>query len=148
MVWIESFLPIGCRTFIWWNIRNIRQNVAPFLFGLRVLGIFQILYSRAVLQRTVVDFPAFLETGVAKRLRFAHIEPVCCRSRRIRGTVLLFLYEVAQNFELKHLKSNIKKSETYRIVVDVPFKAYPMVPDLIWPDGTVPLNWKFWRALT
>jgi hypothetical protein len=44
---------------------KIRQNVALFWFGLRNVGI---LYSQAAIQRPIVDFPAFLETGLAEKI--------------------------------------------------------------------------------
>ena len=48
-VCIESFLPIGWRTW----------------FGLRNVGI---LYSQATIQRPIVDFTAFLETGLTEKI--------------------------------------------------------------------------------
>jgi hypothetical protein len=44
---------------------KIRQKTALFWFGLRYVGI---LHSRAVIQRTIVDFPAFLEHGSAEKI--------------------------------------------------------------------------------
>jgi hypothetical protein len=44
---------------------KIRQSAALFWFGLQGVGILQIFYSRAIKQRTIVDFPAFLETPLA-----------------------------------------------------------------------------------
>jgi hypothetical protein len=44
---------------------KIRQNVALFSFGLRDVGI---LYSQAAMQRPIVDFPAFLETGLTEKI--------------------------------------------------------------------------------
>jgi hypothetical protein len=41
---------------------KIRQSVALFWFGLRDVGI---LY---LIQRPIVDFPAFLETGLAEKI--------------------------------------------------------------------------------
>ncbi len=41
-VCLESFLPIGCRTFICWKIR---QSSALFRFGLWIVGFLQIFYS-------------------------------------------------------------------------------------------------------
>jgi hypothetical protein len=38
---------------------KIRQSAALFWFGLRDVGILQIFYSLAVLQRTIVDSTAF-----------------------------------------------------------------------------------------
>jgi multisubunit Na+/H+ antiporter MnhB subunit len=52
---------------------KIRQRTALFWFGLRDVGI---LHSRAVIQRTIVDFPAFLEHGLAEKIS------VCGHSNR------------------------------------------------------------------
>jgi hypothetical protein len=60
---IESCLPIRWRTFI--LMQKIRQCAAIFWFGLRDVGI---LYSRAVIQRTIDDSLAFLEHGSAKKI--------------------------------------------------------------------------------
>jgi hypothetical protein len=59
---------------------KIRQSAALFWFGLRDVGILLIFYSRAEIQRTIVDYPAFLETGLAE-MRFEPIQPVCRRSK-------------------------------------------------------------------
>jgi hypothetical protein len=40
-------------------------SVALFWFGLRDVGI---LYSQAVIQRPIVDFPAFFEAGSAEKI--------------------------------------------------------------------------------
>ncbi len=37
-------------------------------FGSQVVGILQTFYSRAVIQRTIVDSPAFLELGLAEKI--------------------------------------------------------------------------------
>jgi hypothetical protein len=47
---------------------KICQSAALFWFGLRVVGIIQIFYSYAVLQRTIVDSPSFMEPGLAKKI--------------------------------------------------------------------------------
>jgi hypothetical protein len=60
-VCIESCLPISWRTFIY---EKICQSAALFWFGLQDVGI---LYSRAVIQRTIDVFPAFLEHGSAEK---------------------------------------------------------------------------------
>jgi hypothetical protein len=39
-----------------------------FWFGFRVVGILQIFYSRAVIQRTIDVSPAFLEHGSAEKI--------------------------------------------------------------------------------
>jgi hypothetical protein len=38
------------------------------LVGLQDVGILQILYSQAVIQRTIVDSPAFLDHGLAEKI--------------------------------------------------------------------------------
>jgi hypothetical protein len=44
-------------------VEKIRQQDAQFWFGLRIVGF---LHSQAVISRTIVDFPAFLEHGSAE----------------------------------------------------------------------------------
>jgi hypothetical protein len=72
-----------------------------------------IFYSQAVLiQRTIIDFPAFLGHGSAERLGFVPIQTVIRTSRRMAS----FLSEAAQNFEVYFQKfiNKFKKSKTYR----------------------------------
>jgi hypothetical protein len=59
---------------------KIRQRAALFWFGLRDVGLF---YSRAIVQRTIVDFPAILEYGSAESEQAGGLET--------------FLSEAAQN---------------------------------------------------
>jgi hypothetical protein len=47
---------------------KIRQSAVLFWFGLRDVRILQIFYSPAVIQRTIVDSPACLETGLAEKV--------------------------------------------------------------------------------
>ncbi len=56
-VCIESCLPIGWRTFIWWS-------AALFWLGLRNDKVF---HSQAAIQRTIDASPAFMEYGLAKK---------------------------------------------------------------------------------
>jgi hypothetical protein len=44
---------------------KIHQSAALFWFGLRDVGI---LYSRAVIQRTIAVSPAFLDPGLAEKI--------------------------------------------------------------------------------
>jgi hypothetical protein len=46
-------------------LKKIRQSTALFWFGLWDAGIF---YSQAVIHRTIVDFPAFLEHSSAEKI--------------------------------------------------------------------------------
>jgi hypothetical protein len=48
-------------------VEKIRLRAARFWFGLQDVGIF---YSRAVIQRTIVDFLAFYEHGSAEKIAF------------------------------------------------------------------------------
>jgi hypothetical protein len=54
-------------------MKKIRQRSALFWFGLLNVGI---LYSQTVIQRTIVDFPAFLEHGLAEK------NAVCAHTNR------------------------------------------------------------------
>jgi hypothetical protein len=47
---------------------KISQRDVVFWFGWRDDGIFQVFFSQAVLQRTIVDYTAFLEPGLAKKI--------------------------------------------------------------------------------
>jgi hypothetical protein len=49
-------------------VEKIRQSVALFWFGLRIVVFLQIFYSQAVIPRTLVDSPAFLEQGSAEKI--------------------------------------------------------------------------------
>jgi hypothetical protein len=46
-------------------VEKIRQSDAQFWFGLRIIGF---LHSQAIISRTIVDFPAFLEHGSAEKI--------------------------------------------------------------------------------
>jgi hypothetical protein len=48
-------------------VEKIHQRAALFWFGWRDVEILQILCSRAVIQRTIVDFPEFFEHGSAEK---------------------------------------------------------------------------------
>jgi hypothetical protein len=78
---------------------KVRQSAALFCFGLLDIGIFHIFYSRAVLQRTIVDSPAFLEPCLAEKIA------VCAHTRynpaaEEVGGLDRFLHEATQNFEV------------------------------------------------
>jgi hypothetical protein len=64
------FLLAGALLFV----EKIREGAALFWFGSRDFEILQIFYSRTAIQRTIVNFPAFLEHGSAEKLAVcAHI---------------------------------------------------------------------------
>jgi hypothetical protein len=65
MVCTKSFLPVGCTSLF---DEKICQSAALFWFKLRDVGILQIFYSRAVLQRTIVGSPTFLEPGLEEKI--------------------------------------------------------------------------------
>jgi hypothetical protein len=84
----------------------IRQSVALFWFGLRDVRVFKkIFFSQAVIQKPIVDFPAFLETGLAEKIA------VCDHTTRV------FLYEAAQNFEVfsRSQDQNLKIKNLYTV---------------------------------
>jgi hypothetical protein len=64
-VCIEFFLPIGWRTFINGKFRQVLHYSGLYCGMLEFL---QIFFSRAVIQRPTVDFPAFLVTGLAEKI--------------------------------------------------------------------------------
>jgi hypothetical protein len=74
-------------------VEKIHQRAALFWLGLRDVGKF---YSRAVIQRTIVNFPAFLEHGLVVKIA------VCAHTNRDPNEHGLdpFLSEAAQNFEV------------------------------------------------
>ncbi len=49
-------------------VGKICQSAALFWFGLRIVGFLQIFYSQAIISRTIVESPAFLEHGSAKKI--------------------------------------------------------------------------------
>jgi hypothetical protein len=49
-------------------VEKIRQSAALFWFGLRIVGFLQTFYPQAVISRTIVDSPAFLEHGSAEKI--------------------------------------------------------------------------------
>jgi hypothetical protein len=49
-------------------LKKIRQIAALFWFGLGIVGFLQIFYSQAVIPRTIVDSPTFLEHGSAEKI--------------------------------------------------------------------------------
>jgi hypothetical protein len=73
---------------------KIHQSAALFWFGLWDVGI---LYSRAVIQRTIDVSPTFLEHGSAGKITCTkHMQTVIQTSRRLDS----FLNKAAQKFEL------------------------------------------------
>ncbi len=75
---------------------KIRQNAA-LLFGLRAVGILQIFFSQAVLQRTIVYSPAFLEFCLAEKIA-VFLCPYNSSAEEVGG-LDGFLYGAAQNFK-------------------------------------------------
>ncbi len=65
-------------------------------FGLDC-GFLQIFFSQAVIQRTIFDFPAFLETGVEEK--DSGLWPYNPWSQQVGG-LDAFLYVATQNFEV------------------------------------------------
>ncbi len=74
---------------------KIRRSAALFWLRLRDVGILQIFYSRAVLQRTIVHSPSFLGFGLAEKVAIFALQ-----SAEEIGGLDGLLYEAAQNFEV------------------------------------------------
>ncbi len=91
-------------------------------FGLDsgLLVFLQIFFSQAVIQRTIVDFPTFLETGLEEK--DCGLWPYKPWSQQV-GELDAFLYVAGEN--LKNSRSKLKNQKP--IAVDVLFQAYPMV---------------------
>ncbi len=104
-VCIESCLPIGWRTFIWW--KKIRQSAALFWCGLRNYGIF---YLRAAIQRTIDISSTFWSTVQRKRSWFEHMQT------EQAGGLEAFLHEAAQNFEGLSNSSTLMQIQSGRTV--------------------------------
>ncbi len=105
-VCIESCLPIGWHTLLW----KIRQNVALFWIGLLYVGI---LYSRAVIQRTIDVSPTFFEHSFAAKNAVwvhANTDP----NKQVVG--LIFAWSDWELCTLiKYWRSKIKNKKTSRI---------------------------------
>jgi hypothetical protein len=57
---------------------KIRQSVALFGWDYGMLEFLPLFFPQAVIQRTTVDFPAFLETGLAEKIA------VCAHRSRLQ----------------------------------------------------------------
>jgi hypothetical protein len=88
--------------------KKIRQSSPLFWFGLRNDGI---LYSQAAIPRTIDDFPAFLEHGLAEKIAVCgHITRDPNKEDDLRHFYMKRLRTLisSQIFKIK-----IKKSKTY-----------------------------------
>ncbi len=93
-VCIESCLPIGWRTFIWWKNPPKCTTILVWIAE---------WWMQATIQWTIDVSPAFLEHG---RSRFEHMQTTIRTSRRIRG---LFAWSGSELWTLiKYLRSKIK----------------------------------------
>jgi hypothetical protein len=100
-------------------LKYARKSLKYTNFGLDC-GMWEFFkYSiRAVIQRTIVDFPALLEHGAAKKITVVHIQTVIRTSKRL-DSVCMKRLRTLKSFQ--KLKTKIKKK------VDDLFKAYPMI---------------------
>ncbi len=60
-------------------VEKIRQRAALFSSGLGVVSFLQTIYSRAEIQRTIVDSPTFVEHGSVKKIE------ICAHTTRDRN---------------------------------------------------------------
>jgi hypothetical protein len=61
----SRFVPFFVLAVVLLFVEKIRQSDAQFCFGSRIVGF---LHSQAVISRTIVDFPAFLEHGSVEKI--------------------------------------------------------------------------------
>ncbi len=76
---------------------------ALFWFGLRDVGILQIFYSRAVIQRTIVDFTVFSE-----KIR-AHL----FLSFRLFNILLELLYQLVLSFHIFSTEKSVRTIQKF-----------------------------------
>ncbi len=107
-VCIESFLPIGWCTFISW--KNPPKGCWYIWFGLQDVGILQIFYSRAVIQRTIVGFPAFWSTIGRKNRGLC---PYKSWSEQAGGWIHLCMKRLRPLKCFQKFKTEIQKSKTH-----------------------------------
>jgi hypothetical protein len=80
-IWITDYCMQTALRRLWellildWDIGLLATSRDPnsvgrtlFWFGLRVVGFIQTFYSRAVIQRTIVESPAFLGHGLVEKI--------------------------------------------------------------------------------
>jgi hypothetical protein len=129
---IESCLPIGWRTVIWWKIH---QSGGLFWFGLRNDVI---IYLRAAIQRTIDASPALMEYGLTKNIAaWTHAN----RDLNKQEDWIQFCMKRLKTLKsFKIFKSEIKKLKTY--IGWCPFKGLSNDTTLmqIQSGRSVPLN--------
>jgi hypothetical protein len=104
-------------------VEKICQRAA-FWFGLRDVLILQIFYSQVAIQRTIVDFPAFLKYNSAEKIVVCPIQTVIRTSRRLDS----FLYESGSELSSLFKNSKLQLKNQKPITVDAFFMAYPIKP--------------------
>ncbi len=146
MVYLESFLPIVYYTFMCWKNP---PKCCSMLVWIADCWFSSIIYSQAIIPRTIVDSPAFLEHGSAEKIA-------------VRAHYNLWSQQVGG------LDAFIPKTKNKKpIAVDVflrPFQRFHSEADPIWPDYTliqcvelkfvflytrlvgVCLGWRWWGA--
>jgi hypothetical protein len=118
---------------------------------LRIVGFLQIFYTQAVIPRTIVESPAFLEYVLGRKDR--GLRPYNLWSQQVGG-LDAFLYEAAQNFELFSKIQGQNQKNQKPFAVDVFFRAFPMIPLWGWsnlagralkvPSRQIGLAWKWY----
>jgi hypothetical protein len=100
---------------------KIHLRIALFWFGLWDVGI---LHLQAVIQRTIVFSPAFLEHGSAEKIA------VCAHTNRDPNKQEeerhFCIYKLRTSNSFQILKTKFKNQKS--VADDVLFKAYPIAP--------------------
>jgi hypothetical protein len=117
---------------------KIRPRAALFGFWLRDVQILQIYYTHE--QRTIVDFPGFLEHGSAEKIA------VCAHKHRDPNKQEVGFIFVWSRSELSSLFKNSKLKLKNQKPISVndflgTFQWHHSHADPIWPDGSFRENW-------
>jgi hypothetical protein len=92
-------------------VEKIRQSAALFWFGLQFVGFFQIFHLQAVIPRTIIASPAFLEHSSAEKIMvYAHTTLDPNKEDDSRHLSMKQL-RTLKSFQI--FKTEIKKSKTY-----------------------------------
>ncbi len=115
-VCLESFLPIGWYTFIWW--KNPRTVLLYFGLDCRMMKFFTL---KPQSKEKFMSLPNFRSTVLQKRWRFEDMQTVTQISMRIRGLFAWSWLELGSCFKYSALKLKNQK----HIAVDVRLENRP-----------------------
>ena len=103
---------------------KICQSVALFWYGLRDVRVSSIFFSQAVIRRPIVDFPAFLETGLPEKIAVCY--HTTCDPNKQKDQMYFCMKQPRALKSFQKFRSKLKNQKP--IDVDILFQVYPMVP--------------------